>query len=85
MLLLGVTQTGKSQKWFSSKQYLKRAEEMYSNIWKRYRVDKYKLFSENFPSGKQDSLTYLQGGSVNEKKLVFYGHSLGCFQQRMYL
>lgn len=79
MLLLGVTQTGKSQEMVSSKQYLKRAEEMYSNIWKRYRVDKYKLFSENFPSGKQDSLTYLQGGSVNEKEVSFLWPFSGMF------
>jgi hypothetical protein len=40
-------------------EYQKRAENMYMNVWKRYRVPaRVGLFSENYPSGK----TYLFSG-----------------------
>jgi rhamnogalacturonyl hydrolase YesR len=60
--------------------YLKRAEIMYANIWKDYRVPAYTgLFSENFPSNKNDSLTYMQGGNVGEKPVSFLWPFSGVF------
>jgi rhamnogalacturonyl hydrolase YesR len=60
--------------------YLKRAETMYANIWKDYRVPAYTgLFSENFPSNKNDSLTYMQGGNVGEKPVSFLWPFSGVF------
>lgn len=79
LFLMGMNQTVRSQKISSSKEYLKRAEEMYKNIWNRYRVNKYGLFSENFPPGEHDSLTYLQGGNVNEKEVSFLWPFSGMF------
>ncbi|OLY91838.1 Glycosyl hydrolase family 76 [Cnuella takakiae] len=55
-----------------SAEYLKRAETIYANVWKHYRVrDHAGLFSENFPSGKKDTLTYMEGGGVQEKAVSF--------------
>ena len=79
LLLMGMTQTVKSQKILSSKEYQARAEEMYSNIWKHYRVNKHRLFSENFPPGNQDTLTYLQGGDVKAKEVSFLWPFSGMF------
>jgi hypothetical protein len=61
-------------------EYLKRAETMYTNIWKNYRVPAYSgLFLENFPSNKKDSLTYMQGGNVGEKPVSFLWPFSGVF------
>ena len=55
-----------------SKVYLNRSEEMFADVWNHFRVGRYAgLFSENFPSGHADSLTYFQGGSVQEKEVSF--------------
>lgn len=52
--------------------YRQRAETMYANIWKNYRVAKYPgLFLESYPSNKKDSLSYMQGGNVSEKEVSF--------------
>jgi hypothetical protein len=64
----------------SSKEYLERAESMYANVWKNYRVPAYPgLFSENFPSKGTDTLTYMEGGSVREKKVSFLWPFSGMF------
>jgi hypothetical protein len=64
----GFSQPSTAQQKTNSALYKKRAETMYANIWRNYRVPGYKaLFSENFPSNKNDSLTYMQGGNVGEK------------------
>lgn len=56
----------------TSKLYLQRAQTMYANIWKHYRVPAHTgLFSENFPSSKNDTLTYFQGDAVKEKEVSF--------------
>ncbi|TFF36578.1 glycoside hydrolase family 76 protein [Mucilaginibacter psychrotolerans] len=61
-------------------EYLKRAETMYANIWKDYRVPAYKgLFSENFPSNKKDTLNYFQGNGVKEKEVSFLWPFSGVF------
>ena len=53
-------------------EYLERAEMMYANVWKHYRVSAYPgLFTENFPSKGKDTLTYMQGGGVKEKAVSF--------------
>lgn len=52
--------------------YRQRADSMYRNVWNKYRVYSEKgLFSENYPSGKNDSLNYFQGEAVKEKKVSF--------------
>jgi uncharacterized protein YyaL (SSP411 family) len=55
-----------------SEKHRERAEKMFADIWQHYRVPAYKgLFSENFPSGKNDSLNYFQGDKVKEKEVSF--------------
>ena len=45
---------------------------MYATVWKQYHVPGYPgLFTENFPSKKTDTLTYMEGGGVKEKKVSF--------------
>jgi hypothetical protein len=63
-----------------SAEYQKRAESMYMNVWKRYRVPaRLGLFSENYPSGKKDTLTYFQGSGVKEKEVSFLWPFSGVF------
>lgn len=60
--------------------YQQRAETMYTNIWKRYRVPSQKgLFSEHYPSGKNDTLNYFQGTGVKEKEVSFLWPFSGVF------
>jgi rhamnogalacturonyl hydrolase YesR len=60
--------------------YQQRAESMYANIWKRYRVPSQKgLFSENYPSNKKDTLSYFQGSGVKEKEVSFLWPFSGVF------
>ncbi|RFZ84395.1 hydrolase [Mucilaginibacter terrenus] len=64
----------------TSKMYLHRAEKVYSNIWKHYRVSsQVGLFSENYPSSKKDTLNYFQGESVKEKEVSFLWPFSGVF------
>jgi hypothetical protein len=45
---------------------------MFVNVWKHYRVPHHAgLFAENFPSNKKDTLTYMEGGGVQEKAVSF--------------
>jgi hypothetical protein len=76
----GFSQPSTAQQKTNSALYKKRAETMYANIWRNYRVPGYKaLFSENFPSNKNDSLTYMQGGNVGEKPVSFLWPFSGVF------
>ena len=60
--------------------YRERAESMFQNTWKRYRVYPQKgLFLENYPSGKSDSLNYFQGNAVKEKEVSFLWPFSGMF------
>ncbi len=60
--------------------YLQRAESMYAKIWNDYRKPAYAgLFLENYPSNKQDSLSYMQGGNVGEKPVSFLWPFSGVF------
>lgn len=60
--------------------YQQRAESMYANVWKRYRVqDETGLFAENYPSKGKDTLTYMQGGGVKEKPVSFLWPFSGMF------
>lgn len=60
--------------------YQQRAEAMYANIWKRYRVPgQVGLFSENYPSNKKDTLNYFQGEGVKEKEVSFLWPFSGVF------
>lgn len=55
-----------------SKEYLQRAELMYAKVWNHYRVPQHAgLFTENFPSNRNDTLTYMEGGGVKEKAVSF--------------
>lgn len=60
--------------------YRQRAETMYANIWKRYRVLSQRgLFSENYPSNKKDTLNYFEGQGVKEKEVSFLWPFSGVF------
>jgi hypothetical protein len=70
IFLLGFAPTAHGQKL--SVRYLQRAETMYAAVWKQYQVvGQPGLFSENYPSNRADSLTYMQGGGVQEKAVSF--------------
>lgn len=71
VLLVLCFSAGSAQSKRESKEYLKRAEEMYNIVWANYRVSKHALFSEYYPSDFSDSLTYMQGGKVNSKEVSF--------------
>ncbi|HEY0058014.1 MAG TPA: glycoside hydrolase family 76 protein, partial [Flavisolibacter sp.] len=63
-----------------TKEYLQRADKMYANVWKQYRVPQHAgLFTENFPSGRSDTLTYMEGGGVKEKAVSFLWPFSGMF------
>jgi hypothetical protein len=63
-----------------SAEYLQRAELMYANVWKHYRVPAHPgLFNENFPSNGADTLTYMEGGGVKEKAVSFLWPFSGMF------
>lgn len=64
----------------TSVEYLQRAENMYGNVWKHYRVPAPDgLFTENFPSNGADTLTYMQGSGVKEKPVSFLWPFSGMF------
>jgi hypothetical protein len=64
----------------ASADYLQRAESMYARIWQHYRVPAHEgLFTENFPSRLTDTLTYFQGGGVQEKQVSFLWPFSGVF------
>ncbi|MCK8494755.1 glycoside hydrolase family 76 protein [Spirosoma sp. RP8] len=77
-LLLAV-QTAVGQAPKTSADYLNRARETYTNVWRRYRVPAHNLFSENYPSNRNDTLTYMQGGNVKEKAVSFLWPFSGMF------
>jgi len=63
-----------------SVEYQNRAEKIYADIWTHYRVPAYPgLFSENFPSNKNDTLNYFQGNGVKEKEVSFLWPFSGVF------
>ncbi|NID09500.1 hydrolase [Fibrella aestuarina] len=74
-----ICQTAEGQSPKPSAVYLSRARESYQNVWNRYRVPAYTLFSENYPSNQVDSLTYMQGGGVKEKAVSFLWPFSGLF------
>jgi len=60
--------------------YQQRAKTIYASIWKNYRVNTQPgLFLESFPSNKNDSLTYMQGGNVSEKPVSYLWPFSGMF------
>jgi hypothetical protein len=64
----------------SSAMYLNRAESLYRIIWNRYRTPAYPgLFTENYPSHHNDTLTYFQGSGVKEKAVSFLWPFSGMF------
>lgn len=79
-VLVGCFQTSVAQQKNTATEYQQRAESMYANIWKRYRVPSQKgLFSENYPSTKKDTLNYFQGSGVKEKEVSFLWPFSGVF------
>jgi len=76
-LLFACSNQASAQK--NSKMYLQRAETMYLDIWKHYRAAQVCLFTENFPSVQKDTLTYMLGGGVKEKKVSFLWPFSGVF------
>jgi hypothetical protein len=79
VVLTGGFQTSSAQQKLSV-EYQKRAESMYLNVWKRYRMPaQVGLFSENYPSNKKDTLNYFQGAGVKEKEVSFLWPFSGVF------
>lgn len=68
--LLGLAPAAHGQKL--SVRYRQRAEAMYATVWQRYQVvGQPGLLAENYPANRADSLTYMQGGGVQEKAVSF--------------
>ncbi len=77
---VGIFQPLMAQKKNNAALYKQRAEVMYANIWKRYRVPAQTgLFSENYPSNKKDTLNYFQGEGIKEKEVSFLWPFSGVF------
>ncbi len=80
LLMVGFFQPSIAQQKNNAALYKQRAEEMYANIWKYYRVPGQDgLFSENFPSNKKATLNYFQGEGVKEKEVSFLWPFSGVF------
>jgi uncharacterized protein YyaL (SSP411 family) len=80
ILLCAYAKSAVAQQNKRSKEYLHRAEKMYANIWRHYRVPAYQgLFSENFPTNQKDSLNYFQGAKVKAKEVSFLWPFSGVF------
>jgi rhamnogalacturonyl hydrolase YesR len=80
LAIVGVCHPSIAQQKNNAALYKQRAEAMYANIWKRYRVPAQKgLFSENYPSNKKDTLNYFQGEGVKEKEISFLWPFSGVF------
>ncbi|AMR32295.1 hydrolase [Mucilaginibacter sp. PAMC 26640] len=80
ILVAGCFQKSSAQLKKNSAVYRQRAESMYANIWRLYRVPKQNgLFSENYPSNKKDTLNYFQGEGVKEKEVSFLWPFSGVF------
>jgi rhamnogalacturonyl hydrolase YesR len=79
-LVAGCLASCSAQQKYTAADYRQRADGIYSNIWKRYRVPGQKgLFSENYPSSKKDTLNYFQGEAVKEKEVSFLWPFSGVF------
>ncbi|MFA6084042.1 glycoside hydrolase family 76 protein [Mucilaginibacter sp.] len=79
IIIAGSFNTSSAQQNLAA-EYQKRAENIYMNVWKRYRVPaQVGLFSENYPSGKKDTLNYFQGSGVKEKEVSFLWPFSGMF------
>lgn len=79
IVLAGCLQASFAQQKVAA-EYRKRAETMYTNIWKHYRLPSQKgLFAENYPSNKKDTLNYFQGGGVRAKEVSFLWPFSGMF------
>lgn len=79
IIIAGSFNTSSAQQSLAA-EYQKRAENIYMNVWKRYRVPaQVGLFSENYPSGKKDTLNYFQGSGVKEKEVSFLWPFSGVF------
>jgi hypothetical protein len=79
IIILGAGKSPAQTQKKTSEVYLNRAQTMYGLVWKYYRKPQYGLFSENYPSGKADSLNYFQGNNVKEKEVSFLWPFSGMF------
>lgn len=68
MVFFAFTMNGKTRKV----SYLEKAEFMYQKVWNLYRVPKYGLFSEYYPSSFKPNLTYFQDNSGKKAQEVSY-------------
>jgi hypothetical protein len=72
LAMAGFLQPCCAQQKTNATQYMQRAEAMYANIWKHYRIPgQTGLFYEHYPSNKKDTLNYFQGEGVKEKEVSF--------------
>jgi rhamnogalacturonyl hydrolase YesR len=69
-LFLNVQYVG-GQSLSSQAECLSRAQEMYNNICKLYRVPAYCLFTENYPNDDKAKVDYFQGDKVQAKSVSF--------------
>lgn len=56
-----------------------KAEEMYANLWNKYRVHKFQLFSEYYPNSYRPNLTYFQDAAKKTKEVSFLWPMSGVF------
>lgn len=59
--------------------YLDRAEEVFSLVWDKYRVNEHGLFSEYYPNSYKPDLTYFQGDVQQAKEVSYLWPMSGVF------
>jgi rhamnogalacturonyl hydrolase YesR len=65
--------------------YAGRAEQFFDKVWNYYRVPKHGLFSEYYPQQHNDTLTYMQEGSVKSKEVSYLWPFSGLFASTSFL
>lgn len=65
--------------------HLEKAEEMFENVWTKYRVPQYGLFSEYYPNSYKPDLSYMQGDVQQAKEVSYLWPMSGVFSSTIVL
>jgi uncharacterized protein YyaL (SSP411 family) len=65
--------------------YLDRAETIFSNVWKKYRVPEHLLFSEYYPNSYRPNLTYFQDSAKQAREVSYLWPMSGVFSSTVIL
>ena len=59
--------------------YMDRAEELFQNVWSKYRVPQYGLFAEHYPNTYKPDLTYFQDSTHKAQETSYLWPMSGIF------